>query len=105
LDLGCDGSAYLPYFSNYFGFEVSGIENLESSVDLARKMCQEKGVSPTLYCADFFEVPAVGLQNVDVIASFGVLEHFTDTDETVRAFSRFVRSDGLLLTVVPNKQG
>ena len=105
LELGCGGSAYLPYFSKYYGFQVSGIDYSQSGIDLAREMCERNGVTPTLYCADFFEVPAEDLQNFDAVASFGVVEHFTDTDETVRAFSRFVRPDGLLLTVVPNMEG
>ena len=38
-------------------------------------------------------------------ASFGVLEHFTDTEETLVQFAKFLRPGGLMITTVPNLEG
>ena len=105
LELGCGGSTYLPYFARRFGFEVYGLDYSERGCELARQMCEASGVSPQIICADFFNAPAEWLGSFDVVTSFGVVEHFTDTADTVRMFARFLRSGGTLLTIVPNLEG
>src|SRR5438270_808280 len=57
LELGCGGSAFLPYFSRYFNFEINGIDYSESGCELARQMCSANGVSAEIKCADFFQAP------------------------------------------------
>lgn len=42
---------------------------------------------------------------MDLVISMGVLEHFTDSAEVMRAFSRYLKPGGLLLTTVPNMPG
>ena len=41
----------------------------------------------------------------DVVASMGVIEHFEDTAEIVRAAARLVKPGGLVLTSLPNLSG
>jgi len=105
LELGCGGSAYLPYFAQQFGYEVYGLDYSERGCELARRMCDAYGVSPRIICADFFNAPAEWLGSFDVVTSFGVVEHFTDTANTVRMFAKFLRPGGILLTIVPNMEG
>jgi hypothetical protein len=40
-----------------------------------------------------------------VVASFGVVEHFTDTEKTLAQFAKFLRPGGLMITTVPNLDG
>jgi SAM-dependent methyltransferase len=105
LELGCGGSAFLPYFASEYGFRVSGIDYSATGCDLARRLCEEYGVTADVVCADFFEAPAALFDRFDAVVSFGVVEHFSDTRRTISAFLRFVKPGGLLLTVVPNMSG
>jgi 2-polyprenyl-3-methyl-5-hydroxy-6-metoxy-1,4-benzoquinol methylase len=105
LELGCGGSALLPYFANRLGFTVSGIDYSQGGIDMARRICAAHGVAPHLIRADFFHAPEECREAYDAVVSFGVVEHFTDTNATIEAFARFVRPGGKLITVVPNMRG
>ena len=105
LELGCGGSAFLPYFARRFGFSVSGIDYSKNGIETERQICESHDVDCTLYCSDIFSPPQECLGRFDVVVSFGVLEHFTDTESTLRSFSNFLRPGGRLLTVVPNMKG
>jgi 2-polyprenyl-3-methyl-5-hydroxy-6-metoxy-1,4-benzoquinol methylase len=105
LELGCGGSAYLPYFATEFGLEVCGIDYSEGGCGLAREMCRRNGVQAKVICANFFDVPSEFEHAFDAVASFGVVEHFTDTAGTIRKFAEYLQPGGLLVTVVPNMSG
>jgi SAM-dependent methyltransferase len=49
--------------------------------------------------------PPSGFGPFDVVGSFGLLEHFSDTRAAVAAVSRFVRPGGLLISMIPNMTG
>lgn len=105
LELGCGGSALLPYFARFHGYRVSGIDYSEGGVRLAKAMCAANGVDASILQEDFFKAPSDLKGSFDVVVSFGVVEHFTDTPATIKAFSEFVRPGGTLISVVPNMQG
>jgi 2-polyprenyl-3-methyl-5-hydroxy-6-metoxy-1,4-benzoquinol methylase len=105
LELGCGGSAFLPYFWREFGLQVDGIDYSERGCELARQMCEVNGVPTRIVCSDFFQAPPGMLAAYDVVASFGVVEHFTDTEKTLAQFARFLRPGGLMITTVPNLDG
>jgi 2-polyprenyl-3-methyl-5-hydroxy-6-metoxy-1,4-benzoquinol methylase len=88
-----------------FGFDVCGVDYSEGGCDLAREMCRRNAVNAKITCADFFHPPRELNGAFDVVVSFGVVEHFTDTGSTIGKFSEFLRPGGLLLTVVPNIGG
>lgn len=105
LELGCGGSVLLPYFSRQFGFQISGLDYSDQGCQLARNLCQHNGVSAQIICADFFRAPRELLGAFDVVTSFGVVEHFTDTERTVAKFAGFLKAGGMLITTVPNMGG
>lgn len=105
LELGCGGSAFLPYFANEFGFKVFGIDYSERGCELARRMCDANGVSAEIVCADFFDAPPEWIGQFDIVVTFGVVEHFTDTASTLSRFAKFLKPGGLMLTMVPNMHG
>ena len=105
VELGCGGSAFLPYFSREFGLQVDGIDYSERGCELARQMCQVNGVNAHVVCSDFFHAPAEMMEAYDIVASFGVVEHFTDTKKTLAQFAKFLRPGGLMITTVPNLDG
>lgn len=105
LELGCGGSAYLPYFAREFGFEVTGIDYSEGGCAQSRSVCDRHAIAAEIVCADFFNPPPQLRGTFDAVVSFGVVEHFSDTNSTVAHFARFLAPGGTLLTVVPNMQG
>jgi 2-polyprenyl-3-methyl-5-hydroxy-6-metoxy-1,4-benzoquinol methylase len=105
LELGCGGSAFLPYFARQMHFDVCGIDYSEGGCELAREMCRRNAVDARIICADFFRAPKELSGTFDAVVSFGVVEHFTDTASTIAKFSEFLRPGGILLTVVPNMRG
>lgn len=105
LELGCGTSAWLPYFAREFGFHVYGIDYSETGCRNAERLLCDAGVTGEIICADFFAPPRELLNNFDVVVSFGVAEHFSDTAECISAFSRFLRPGGVMLTLIPNMKG
>ncbi len=102
LEVGCAQSVLLPYFSKYFGFAVSGLDRSEVGCQRSRLILEREGVKGDVYCADVFLPPSELLENFDVVVSFGVVEHFTDTVQAVKAVARFARPGGKIITEVPN---
>ncbi len=72
---------------------------------MARQQLASHGVEGQIILADLFAPPPALLGNFDLVASFGVVEHFTDPVSTFRALRQFMKPGGLLLTSVPNFSG
>jgi 2-polyprenyl-3-methyl-5-hydroxy-6-metoxy-1,4-benzoquinol methylase len=95
----------LPYFAREFGFKVAGIDYAPAGCALAEESLRRSGVAGEIFCADIFDPPPSLLETYDVVVSFGVVEHFTDTTASIEAFARLLRPGGLLITSVPNMAG
>ena len=105
VEIGCGNSAWLPYFSKEFGLDVYGIDYSEEGCEQAEKILQRENVEGTIYCTDAFN-PAEDLYSeFDIVTSFGVAEHFSDTSAALEAFSKYLKPGGLLITAIPNMSG
>src|SRR5438067_491116 len=105
LELGCGGSRLLPYFAKEFGFKVAGIDYSESGCEVARAICRKHRCPAKIVCCDMFQ-PALELKGTfDVVVSFGLVEHFADTILALRTCKHFLKTDGLMITSVPNLVG
>jgi 2-polyprenyl-3-methyl-5-hydroxy-6-metoxy-1,4-benzoquinol methylase len=105
LEIGCAASRWLPYFAKQFGFSVTGLDYSESGCEMAREILSKEGIHGTVIRSDFFTPPKEMLAAFDVVVSFGVAEHFTDTAACLKAFGDFVKPAGIMITVVPNMAG
>lgn len=105
LEIGCANSVWLPYFDKEFGFNVSGLDYSEIGCDRAKRNLDSNGIEGEVVCADLFSPPSHMLGGYDVVVSFGVAEHFEDTSKCLQALSMFLKSDGLLITNIPNMAG
>ncbi|MGB3633067.1 MAG: class I SAM-dependent methyltransferase [Rubrobacteraceae bacterium] len=105
LEIGCARSSWLPYFAKEFGFEVSGIDYSEVGCAQARQILENEGVGGEIVCADFFSPPEDMQQAFDVIVSFGVVEHFEQTDQCIESLSKFLKPVGTMITLIPNLSG
>jgi 2-polyprenyl-3-methyl-5-hydroxy-6-metoxy-1,4-benzoquinol methylase len=105
LEIGCARSVWLPYFAKEFGFRVYGIDYSETGCQQAMQLLSNQGIKGDIVCADFFSPPESMVGEFDVVISFGVLEHFADTEGCVLAFSKFLRKKGMMITNIPNLSG
>jgi 2-polyprenyl-3-methyl-5-hydroxy-6-metoxy-1,4-benzoquinol methylase len=105
LEVGAARSAWLPYFAKEFGFTICGLDYSELGCQQAEQILANEGVVGTLICADLFNPPASLLGAFDVVVSFGVVEHFSDTVHCIEALAKFLKPGGLLITEIPNLVG
>ena len=105
LEVGCGGSVWLPYFAKKFGMIVHGLDYSEKGVCLSRTILSESGVSGSVVCSDMFNPPEFMMGCYDIVVSFGVIEHFSNTQQTLIALTRFLNNEGILITVIPNLLG
>lgn len=105
LEVGCARSIWLPYFATQHGFQVTGLDYSASGAEQARRILQRAGVEGRVVEGDMFAPPDDLLGQFDVVVSFGLVEHFTDTAAALTALSRFAKPDGLILTTTPNMGG
>jgi|SRR5919202_2011834 2-polyprenyl-3-methyl-5-hydroxy-6-metoxy-1,4-benzoquinol methylase len=105
LEIGCARSVWLPYFAKEFGFKVYGIDYSEVGCQQARQILSKAAVEGEVVCADFFSPPTTMLETFDVVVSFGVAEHFEDTKNCIIQFSKFIKPDGMMITIIPNLTG
>ena len=102
LEIGCARSVWLPYFAKYYGFNVSGIDYSELGCQQAIAALKQESVTGNVVCCDFHSPPASFMNQFDVVISFGVVEHYTDTKECIESISRYIKPGGRLITVIPN---
>lgn len=105
LEIGCARSKWLPYFAKEFGFKVYGIDYSEIGGKQAVQVLSNEGVEGQIICADFFSPSEWMIGEFDVVISFGVLEHFEDTEGCILAFSKFLKQEGIMITNIPNLMG
>src|SRR5439155_16374620 len=95
----------LPYFAKYFRFDVCGLDRSSLGCEKARLILARESVDGRVYTADLFSPPEELFDKFDVAISFGVVEHFENTTETLKALRRFLVRGGMMLTVIPNFVG
>jgi SAM-dependent methyltransferase len=105
IELGCARSRWLPLFGRRYGVEPTGIDYSDIGCDAARRLLHDAGVKGEVRNRDFFDCPP-DLEGVfDVTFSSGVVEHFRDTSGCLRAFARYLRPGGVMVTAIPNLRG
>jgi cyclopropane fatty-acyl-phospholipid synthase-like methyltransferase len=105
LEIGCAGSPWLPYFARQFDLKVTGLDRSVLGCKQAKEVLSRSGVKGQIVNADLFSPPDEILEAFDIVISFGVVEHFMETEKCVYACSRFLRPGGLMITVIPNLAG
>jgi hypothetical protein len=58
-----------------------------------------------IFCTDIFEPLCTNGESYDIVFSYGVVEHFQNTNEVIGIFDSFLKSGGLMITLVPNFKG
>ena len=105
LEIGCAQSYWLPHFGRAYGFAVAGLDYSAIGCERSRALLAREGVAGEVVQADLFDPPARLEGAFDLVFSRGVVEHFEDTAGTLRAFARFARPGGFVVTTIPNLSG
>lgn len=105
IEVGCARSAVLPLFAKEMGFQVAGLDYSPNGCEQTRLILQREGVVGEVYNCDIFSIPDDLIEQFDVVVSFGLIEHFSDTKRVVAALSKLLKPGGLMFTNIPNMNG
>lgn len=105
IEVGCANSRWLPYFAKEFGFKVAGLDRSETGCKLASEVLLHANIDGKIVCGDIFNPPKSVIGMFDVVVSFGVIEHFTNSLDCLKAIKLLLRPGGIIITVVPNLNG
>jgi SAM-dependent methyltransferase len=102
LEIGCSPGKFLIYFSERYGYNVSGIEYAKKGYDLTINNLDFCGVDSTgIMHEDIFNYDTSN--KYDVLLSCGFIEHFDENlNELLLIHSRLVKKGGLLFLSFPN---
>jgi len=102
LEIGCGNSTWLPYLAKMTRAQVAGIDYSEDGCSLVRNRLNVEKMEGKIYCEDFFKTDPQRIGQYDFVYSLGVVEHFSDLKQTLKAELQFVKPGGTLFTEVPN---
>lgn len=102
LEVGCGNSSFLPYVKKEYGFDIYGLDYSEIGCEMAKRVMKHYGVQGKIILGDMFNPPVELLEKFDIVASIGVIEHFTDTKQPCVALERLVKKGGMVVTEIPN---
>lgn len=105
VEVGCARSQALPVFARRLGLSVTGIDYSPNGCEESREMLHREGVKGAVICADVFAVPDELKNKFDVVISFGLIEHFSDTNKIVAALAKLLKPGGVIFTNIPNMRG
>jgi 2-polyprenyl-3-methyl-5-hydroxy-6-metoxy-1,4-benzoquinol methylase len=105
LEIGAARSKWLPYFAREFGFSVTGLDYSPTGCKQAREILRRSGVQGNVVEADLFSPPSELQHAFDIVVSFGVVEHFSNTPACVAALAKFLKPGGCMITEIPNLAG
>lgn len=106
LEVGCYPGRYMWYFSKYFGYQVKGIEYVESLAGVTTENLQRDRVRGIVVHGDFFDDDTlVKVSASDVVASFGFVEHFSDVRAVIRRHLDYAVVGGIVMIFIPNHSG
>jgi 2-polyprenyl-3-methyl-5-hydroxy-6-metoxy-1,4-benzoquinol methylase len=104
LEIGCAPCKLLAWVAVNRKARVTGLDYSESGIAKCRALFNSLGLTANFHQADLFE-PNLPLSSFDVVASFGLVEHFSDPCLVVEKHLDFVKPGGVALMTIPNYGG
>lgn len=105
LEVGCGGSIWLPYLAKKHSIEAWGVDYSESGIERSREADKKNGTKSRLVLADIFKENELPDNYFDVIWSNGFIEHFSDPTAVIKRVKKYLKDDGVIITMVPNMTG
>jgi SAM-dependent methyltransferase len=104
LELGGAPGQYSACLLRRLGHSITILDNSPVGCEKAKENFDLLGIPARVVEGDMFAPPAE-LGNFDAVFSLGLIEHFVDVTEAVRAHVDLVEPGGLLILGVPNYRG
>lgn len=105
VEVGCARSQVLPVLAKRLGMTVAGIDYSPNGCEQTRLILKREDVTGEVYCCDIFTIPEYLFGKFDIVISFGLIEHFSNTTEIVSALAKLLKPEGLIFTNIPNMRG
>lgn len=106
LEVGCGGSAWLPFLANRYGLEAWGLDYSEAGLRATQTSLDRERVRATLVLGDLLDPPeSLSTRCFDLVYSMGVIEHFSDPAMAIRSMAAMLGADARIFTLVPNMNG
>ncbi len=102
LDAGCGNGSQLALPLVKAGFNVTGVDTDERSIEHARRLAAN-APNARFFCGRVEELPESELFDIVILSE--VLEHLTKPQELLKASTLRVRAGGILIVTVPNGYG
>lgn len=105
LEVGSSPGNELLHMHRRFGYIPYGVEYTEAGAALNRRNFADHGIDEShVIHADVFdkEFQSEYHEQFDVVMSHGLIEHFTEMDDIIRAHTDLLKPGGYLLLTVPN---
>lgn len=104
LELGGAPGQYSACLHRRLGHAITILDNSPIGCEKARENFDLLGLPARVVEGDMFEPPAE-LVSFDAVFSLGLIEHFVDVTQAVRAHVSLVKPGGVLVLGVPNYRG
>jgi 2-polyprenyl-3-methyl-5-hydroxy-6-metoxy-1,4-benzoquinol methylase len=105
IELGCHPGRFLWYFATYFGCRVSGVDYIESLCRTTEYNLADHGIQADIIHANLLDFNVEPDASWDIVASFGLLEHFDVGAGIIRKHFELAVPGGIVVITVPNLQG
>lgn len=99
LEIG-SGPAFLGLEMAKRGLKVFGLDVSIEAIKIAKQVYKREGREGLFVCGDLLNVPFKENQ-FDFIYGGGVIEHFRDTQKSIREIYRILKNNGLAFNTVP----
>ncbi len=105
VEMGGAKSLWPVYFAKQFNCDVSVLDYSPVGCEASRNIFTAFGVNGSVKEGSFFDSPKSDSDKFDLIISFGVIEHFTNTIAFLKAFENHLKTGGYMFTLLPNMPG
>lgn len=100
LEIGCAPGGWLDYFYKNFKYKVFGIEYTRKGYEDTLKNLKLLKTVGDIINEDIFEYKTSDKYNV--VASFGLIEHFDDPTDVIKKHVELLNEGGYLILEIPN---
>lgn len=102
LDVGCGGGLIAEPMRR-MGFTVMAVDASSENIGTARAHADMVGLDIAYRAATVEQIEAEGVGPFDVVLTMEVIEHVADPEAFVRACSRLVKPDGVMMVATLNR--
>ncbi len=105
LDIGGFPGNFASYFINKFNYDVTILDYYidKELVNKVEKINNLNNGKIKLINNNIFD--SLAIEKFDIVTSFGFIEHFEDTYETINLHKKYLKEKGLLFLTIPNFTG